>query len=333
MDTPSKPEDAKADPNDGFGPPDEDDSTDIEPVAPAKPKAKPTPEKPVVSPSLRRTAKMFGISEDDIDNASPDQLQDAIAYIAEERERSRASQPVKSQGVKEAEDEDDDSILESLDKELQLDPRLKKLLKKQTGSAKEIKDLKIALAEQGKREQARLTRAGNDAADDAFDSLGDDFKDIFGEGDIRQLKKDGEELAARLAVYQSAGIDLATDSPSSIKRKIMGAAKKLYGKFAKKAAAKAPEDEDDEDEEETEDKYAAPKPKVKPKSKSNKGPDLGLDGNTEIDWDEARTARPTNRKTPEKKGVKAAANAVRQFYQEKGFPGSADEDVFNGVPE
>ncbi len=314
MDTPKQAEPEKPDPNDAYGPPDEDDGADIEPLHTPKPakvvEPPKEPVKPVISPALRRMAKSYGISEEDIEASNPDTLQDAISFLAEDRARLQAK-------VEPDDDEDDDDdAIEKLDKELSLDPRMKKLLKKSSASAKEIKELKAALTAQTERERARVTRAGSEAVDEGFDALGDDFKAIFGDGDHKTLSKDSKELKRRVSVFHASGVDLASDSPSAIKRKITKAAKEMFSDFVtKKPKAEAVEEE--------ETVYEAPKKAKAPRE----GPDVtGM----VRDWDEAATARPTNRKAPEKKGRQSAINAAREYMRE--IP-SASEDVFNGVPE
>lgn len=324
MDTPNKSEAEQIDPNDAFGPPDEDDAADV--AEPPK-QAKPTPKKQehlIPSPALRRAAKALGFTDDMIDEANPEQLQETVAEIVADRERERRQQPEPAKPV----EEDDDDALESLDKELQLDPRLKKILKKQIADAKQSSklavELKAALADRDTREQNRVLRASADAVEDAISGLGEDFAAILGEGTLSSLKKDSDEAHARKAIYAAAGIDVANDSPATVQRKYAKAAKKLFGKFiGKKPAPK-------EEEEEAEPTYQAPPKKP---AKKRDGPDLGLDGNVDINED-VYTARPTQRKIAEKKGDKAAAEAIRGFVQANGWPGTnGSRDTFEGVPE
>lgn len=327
MATPNNAEKPQEDPNAAFGPPDEEEVPEAAPAPAPKAKAPATPEKPVVSPSLRRLAKQVGIEDEDIDLSSPEQIQDAIFFI-QERDRLHAAN-AKNVATKPVE-EDDDPELTELDASLALDPKFKNYLKsKSSKSAKEIKALKDALAAQEKREQDRLTVAGIDAFDEGLESLGEEYKSIVGEGGYAAMKKDSEEYAARAAIFKLAGIDFATDSPATIKRKGAKAAKILFGKFAAKKAASAPVEPEEEDEAPYQPKKKAPPSLTK--RAPREGPDLSeTNGNVDPEWEDAGTARPTNRKVAKKKDPR---EVIRQYYDEKGVPGETENGVFDGIPE
>ena len=300
----------------------EDDPNDFLPEAPAKPPeapatapdasavppaaAEPTPPAPPARPrGLVNAARRLGISEERIAALSDTALDDLVDSVLEVKVAQPPAPPPTEKPIASVTDEDDDVLLDQLEKEIEPDPRLMKLMRKQSKKIKELENVGVKVKEIEQRDLDRAKRIGIDAVESGFASLPPEYEQVFGKGAMDDIK-DQEIKDSRYGVYALAGVDFQKDTPTVIQQKIVAVAKRMYGKVVKKAepAPKAP---------------AEPPPAPKGKYTADEAARAAL-------------GRPAGKVS---KRERALADTVKEYMAEHGiFNGDgADKDEFPGVPD
>lgn len=213
---------------------------------PAKPKTltsltpnDPEPESPPPAPKkhehtdfLVSRAKQFGFSQRDLDNHPSNVIWEEINRIIA---LQQARQPNPS-APKEPEPEDE---VEAFLKTCEDEPTAKMIraLAKRADQ-KEVREKLAKIDAMEAKEKARTDRAANEAVNDGFANLPDEFKSLVGDGDMEELNDPGAR-GWRLEIYRQAKINTDTDSQRTINKKIREAAAAVAGdriKPKKKAA-------------------------------------------------------------------------------------------------
>jgi hypothetical protein len=214
--------------------------------------------------------------------------------------------------------DDEEAYFDKLEKEIGVDPTLTTILRKQAKKIKELEGRPDA-EEAAKRVVAARDQsvANEKAIDSAFVSLGAKFEKVFGTGALDEMEA-GPQKSKRLRVFQSAGIDFAKDSISTIRKKIIDAANDIYGDVIAEPEVAAP----------------AKKPaaggygeKAAPTNGATKPNEVKM---TKEEWERASLGRPNGK--PSKRD-QAAKNALHDFYRENNIQFDGGEDPLEGVPE
>ena len=143
-------------------------------------------EVPTISDELAQAAKDYDLDPSEF--VSPQALERAIGKIDKKLSLLvRAPQPKEESKKVEASEEDIDDI-DSLLSEDEYDPKVIKILKSIHGKNK--------MLESKLRQQE--SEAVDNAMDDFFDSLSEDYVSLFGKGGIGKLKENSTELKNRL---------------------------------------------------------------------------------------------------------------------------------------
>lgn len=219
--------------------------------APPPPAAKP-PAPPKHDAELLTLAKEYGIPESEANEFSPSQLVKYVARVQRataDRERAmlqataRPQQPAQPAAPKEpeldwGEDERPDPETGTLKRRKttddDIDPAIARVLK---NFHKELLETKGISQEYSRREQEREHATVFEAVDDGFDSLGDEFAEVFGKGALSQLPEDGDERMRRKLVWDQVRQQLAgkpRPTAKAIKSMVQETAKRLFGAAAKK---------------------------------------------------------------------------------------------------
>lgn len=318
--------------------------------AAAKPAAKPeaaaepapVPAKPKFSQRLLRLAEQFGMSKAEIDACdTAADLEAEVRYARAELQDARGRQNVQVVGAnavspqpaapapKPAEVDEDEEVLAKInDPEFGLDPSIAKLLNRLVKGRKELAE---EVGSFRKREESREAAARYDAFDAAFESLGESFHAVFGEGD-RHTNTDADAFARRAAAVNAAGL-ADGDSPATMKRKIAAAAKKLFGVVT----APVPASEKPADGYGVSGSVSTPTTPKDPKTGQFVKPAAVKKSKEVEEWEDAQLARPTARNGgAEPKGDAAARKAVEKWHRDRGLalgnmPDATDE--YDSLPD
>lgn len=307
----------------------------------AKPASGPTTPAPASSgppktprkhlPGLVRRALAHGASREEIDAATPSDLDSWVEEQDIARERSReqnfhaaatgnAMDSQRRQSAPAPAEPDDEAELDAVAQEYGLDAKFVNIIKRQ---AKELRELKGTLKGTVERSQSREKQERDAAYDMAFEQTGKKFAKVFGEGDGAELVG-SKELARRNAVIKSANIQ-DTDTPTVIRRKVAKAADALYGDIVGSAPAEdqggGPYDGSGEVDEES----PLPRGNIRPNGKGRITPEQ---------WNNGTLAKPTQRATKEKKGREVAIRKVHeQITQNPDTYGDFESFEEDGLPE
>ncbi len=195
-----------------------------------------TPEPPKHSARSIRLAKEFGLSQQQIDAATPAELEEEL--YARNMEvlgalRARMSEPRTPPQTPAAPAPDDEFDLKmTAEEEAEWDPKHLKVLKKSLEAAKRVKQLETQLNEQKQEELGRQASARIEAYDTAFATR----EDVFGKGAVTEVDPQSTEYQRRVAIGRMVESDT---SHLSLAKKIDKAIKVMYGDTApatKKAA-------------------------------------------------------------------------------------------------
>jgi hypothetical protein len=279
-------------------------------------------------PGLVRRALAHGATREQIDAATPSDLdswveeQDIARESSRERnfhsqatgnavDAQRRQQPAAA--AAQVPEEDDETRLDRIAEEFGLDPKFISILKNQ---ARELKELKGTVRGSVERGQAREKQERDAAFDSAFESL--KMQKIFGDGDGNDLVGT-KELGRRITIIKAANIT-DTDSPTVIRRKIAKAVddwREVIGGGSQESQARGPYDQEEGEE-----------PSLPRRNGNGKG------RITPEQWNEATLARPTQRNTKEKKGRATAIRKVQeQITQNPDQFGDFDSFEEDGLPE
>ncbi len=284
---------------------------------PAAPSAPPkTPRKH--PPGLVRRALRHGAAQDEIDACTTLDLDDWVEkqdlVIEREREnnlRFNRGTPAPAEPKPAPEPEEDFGV--SKEELAEIHPSIVKMM---SALKKENAELKKGLTETVARDQDRERRSKEEIYDSAFESLGEKYIKIFGEGTGGDLKGT-DELQSRIAVLSAANISSA-DTPGQIKKKITTAANKLYGRIL---APEATADSAGAYDETPTEPQVPRQPNGKPRITKEQYENGAL----------ARTTQRTRKEAPSKgKAVRAVAEKMREMnvsdgdfdhFEEDGLPG------------
>ena len=243
-------------------------------------------------------ARELGIEDRHIEATSSDAL---LSFVVKSRlrESELAAAKVRLPEVQQPVSEDEDeAVIDYLDKEVGADKKLISLMRKQ---AKRLKELEAVRVSSEQREAARTIKSGEDAIDTAFENMPAKMKKLFGSGDLRGMP-DGPAKAKRLAVFRSAGVDFNSDTPATITRKINRAAQEIYGDLVQEAVNGGA--------------YELPNGKEKKP--------------TPEEWDRGGLAKPSG--NPKRDQTLLAK--VQDWYRENQVhSGARNDDEFDGLPE
>lgn len=274
-------------------------------AAPAAAVTEPTPEpaKPKHSAYLLRMAKEFGLSDQEIEEQTSDQLGNLIYHLTRQRgawenagPRTQVSPPgpagANPPPVPKQEEEPFEQLLTELEGgEYPVDERIAKSLKALAPSLKRVKELEQQVASFSAKEKEREAQALEQLFDAAFDSLPAKFQAVTGKGGIRTLT-DPKHAQRRASILAAAGIDLQRDNPAQVTAKLQQATEALFGDFLKE-----PE----------------PPPAKELQQRQER-------------WVQGNLARPTHREHNEPKGPRRATRAVAEKLRAMGTDA-------NGEPE
>jgi hypothetical protein len=185
------------------------------------------------SPQLVAVAMQLGFSREEIEGMPTKALDRAVrselrALEVAEKAKS-GDQPAKSRPPQEDAGEIDfgvDADGKPIKGEEVFDPAVINALKH---ISKKYESKIASLEDKLNRREAR--EAG-DSFDRAFEGLGEDFKELFGDGPGRNMAKDDPNFTRRLLVLQAAGIDLDVDTPKAVAKKVKDAVGLVYKGFA-----------------------------------------------------------------------------------------------------
>lgn len=267
-----------------------------DPVAPAP---SVTPVKPTHSPRIAKLAVELGISPDDIEAATPDQLEEEVAFQTRLRlQQAKVTSP---------EPKEEDVALEfGLDENGQpyngeeVHPAIRNAIKAATKSlVAKTKELEKALKTTEDREKAREVSARTERIDRAFEKLNNEA--MFGAGSVGDHAEGSPERARREAVYATA----AAMKSGTVEQRIAKAAALLFGEAPEKAADLEP-------------KKAAYDP-LEERKKA---------------WDQAGVKRPVQRTgAPEPKGIEKAKKTFIREMERMGQGDGLVEEVTASLPD
>lgn len=257
------------------------------------------PAKPSHPQALVNAALTLGLRSSHINGMSTDDLTDLVFSLRQpQTQAAQTTQPV----------DEDEAVLQYLEKEVGADPKLLAMLKRQH---KKISDLEGNLKQQGEREAQRRQVSGEEAIDTAFEQLGVKFEKVFGKGAFRSMSE-GPQRQTRLRVFQSAGIDVQNDTEPVIRRKIQAAVGDLYRDVLGDNA------------------YETAKPQAAPPATNGAAP---KGKHTTEEWDGGGTARPTSSDPQLTKREKTLLGAVKDYYREHGITNRDESANLDGIPD
>lgn len=286
------------------------------------------PEKPAKEPPKRKhsvglvkRAKAAGFSDEELDEFTSSELieilfrgqpsQPRLENSSQPKEQQR--EPEQQKQAKQAESDEPEIDLGDLEKDLgeDLSKVLKEAVKRTAKHYVEQQMKPIREREEQDKRQKEFTRI-----DQAFNSLGEEWAEVFGKGAVDKVS--AEEVSARVAVLNRAA-QLA--GKGDMLSKLADAAREMYGRFVKKADKKSP-------------------PQTQKQSKAQKIREIDLDRDDTPDedgdsepghnsWYGGGLHRPTSRAAAEEpKGETRAARAVAR--QLRGEGRGREED---GLPD
>lgn len=258
------------------------------------PKEKVAP-KPSHPRSLLRLGADLGFTREEMAEMSTDDLTEQVAEAArDERVRALSARNVvqqpflgnELQRTRDPEPEPDD--LAGLHPEI--DPSISSVLRKMqariNAQDKEIRELKGGHEKVKGSLEATAQAAQNDQIDSAFNSLGPDYEDVFGQGTLLDFDDGDPRLQKRKAVLAS----LRSDPPTrkmSLRQAIVARAKSLFGSNPPPRATGA----------------GSPSTESAP-------------AYSQEEWNEGALQRPTHRaRGPQQNGVKKAEASVAEILQ------------------
>jgi hypothetical protein len=268
-----------------------------------KEKPSETPATPNHPAYLSELAKSFGFDDDDMKSMSSEALGRAITKAqkrdAEWNQRLQSQKPQPQAKAPEPEPEFDLGVdLKEIDEGVA--GAFEKLKQARIQDAKELKELRKAIAENQERERARSQQQATQLVDDAFEALGPEYEEYFGKGSVDDIAKDPKLLRRRIIALQETGLNVEVASGKQILSKLKKVADEVLG--------------------------------IKPKAKEEPEPEARPNGRpTRREWNAAGTALPTQRSNAEEpKGYeRAVRNAERKAAANGGpvTPSHAKEDA------
>jgi hypothetical protein len=310
----------------------------------------PTPAEPPpdIHPSwLYSVASDLGITKEECDELSPGALGNAIrrARRAEQgasRQASRDDVRMSARGNSWTEPHnpapeppapvEDPFDLTGI--EDQLDPKFRRYLKALKERADKVDALEQQLAGFGQREQQRELTSNAQVLDAAFEALGDEYKDVFGDGDAAELGPEhAAEMKRRVHVVQDALGNTPAQSLTrrQLHKKIKEAAEML---FPKQAGGRTPAAGGRA---EPPDPYAAaqqqaPRPARRQAPSAPPAPRASNRAvPTEQEWDDATLAQPTQRRGGSEPNGRAKAIRSVQEIMRQGGDGATDAEIDEGL--
>lgn len=285
-------------------------------ASPAPALTQPAPEKPKHNKRTLAMARDFGLSEQEIMDATPDALDDAVYHLnrqamAGARERSRVdaltgsapaanpATPAASQQPAAAKPDDvkiewgkfkDDSGVERDITDNDIAPGIVNFCK---GLVKELNTVKAQLGHVTTHLGRQQAETMGDQIDRVFADLGQPA--LFGTGTRRDIKPDSAEAARRLAVLQAA--ERLRDQPGSLADKLKKAAVTIFGMAPPATPAAEPPARQPSPRDPVTQQFISPQ-----------------------DWDAAAVRQPSHREgRPEPKGeAKAVKTAARKLAEMNG---------------
>lgn len=285
----------------------------VTPVAPLAVQPQPAPLPHHQHPrQLVAAAIAIGLDLETIKGVETDLLADVVnqAY-----RNAQQTQPAPKQ---EAPRFDPKASLEKIEKEIGAAPEVVALMRWQAEQIEELKSRPDPAQVVHQAIRARdQSSSGEKAIDHAINALGTKFEKVLGKGALSEMES-GPQKAARVRLFQSAGIDFSKDSPAQIRQKITAAANDTYGAILTDAPSPAGE-------------YGKPvePAKAPPKAKEPEEEKKY----TKAEWLQMGLGRPTGGKAPTNR-EKQLAQVTREFFREHDLNGRDEpHDEFEGVPE
>lgn len=276
----------------------------------------PPPSPPQHDPSAVRFAKQFGLSQSQIDGATPAELSDWVFSVNQRMlaEQAAADRAAKAKPVAPVVEPAEDDIGISAEEEQLYDPKLLKILKETTKLTRQqnkvIKQLETKLQTAETREQNRVVEHQRDRVDATIAKLGKQFEPILGAKGWRELGENDAEMIRRQSVLSMAaklaGPNATTEQQLA---KIAPAAKALFG-FA---LGEAPDE--------------TPETPATPPTQQRYTPEQQR-------WMNGNVATPTQRKTKaEQNGTAKAERSVADLLKNRGVTGADTETSLDDFPE
>lgn len=273
--------------------------TPVEAETPARPRgpdgkflpADAPKESPKIPARLTRQAEELGFSEDDLEGATKEQVEDWIfaANKAQAKARKAESLMEVRERKKPAEIEGDPSGNVASDDGLTEDMFSSDIIAEFRKRDARIAELEKMVGQLGKVEHSRQVESFASQFDAAVEKL--EMPQMFGTGRGIEMDTDSLEFKRRVKMVEEVAKD-KSDKPMRVK---VEAAAALFG-FSKSAPAPA-----------------------KPAPPTNGH----TDEITEADWRDATLARPTSRKATEPKGERKAVATAAEYMRRNGM---VDED-------
>jgi hypothetical protein len=263
-------------------------------------------------PALRAVAVQMGLTPEEVDAYEPAQLRAVVDAVSRRdaawRQHTQAQpKPDPKAPPPAAESDDLDFGVDEEGKpipESAYDPGIRNALRSlKKGYASKVSELESKVRRMEAREAA-------DGFDRAFESLGGDFKPIFGEGPLRALGQGDAAVQRRLIVVQHAGIT-EQDTPAVIKNKIETTAKALFGATVRPAAPGSKAEDE-----------ARAKAKAETEQRLK-------------DFSKGGVARPTGRQVAEPRGERKAERTAAEIMDQLGYSDlrKSDEEMLAEFPE
>lgn len=252
-----------------------------------------------VDDGLSAKAAEYGLDPDDF--SSPEKMEKAIAAI-DKQLAAFGKQPAETKAEATPEQATDDSPVVD-EEEFNLDPDeyddglVKAFNGLKTKHAKEIDSLRQTVARLEMSERHRAMEMAEQELDSFFDSLGTEYRDVFGQGRMRSIDPKSKEAQSRLRLAEELDAIAAGDAKAG--RKL-----DAFDKLAKRALRSAFGDVVEK----------VTQKKITSQVNQRKGQAL---------------SRPTQRGAKPVSGDQAAASFADKFYQEKGLAtvyDAADDD-------
>jgi hypothetical protein len=265
-------------------------------------------------PALKAVAVQMGLTPEEVDAYEPAQLRAVVEAVSRRdaawRQHNESQSKGKPAADKAAPPEAEDSLDFGTDEdgkpipESAYDPGIRNALRAiKKGYASKVSELETKVRRMEAREAA-------DGFDRAFESLGGDFKPIFGEGPLRALGQGDAAVQRRLIVVQHAGIT-EQDTPAVIKNKIETTAKALFGATVRPAAPGSKAEDE-----------ARAKAKAETEQRLK-------------DFSKGGVARPTGRQVAEPRGERKAERTAAEIMDQLGYSDlrKSDEEMLAEFPE
>lgn len=260
------------------------------------------PVKPVEAPKPIEHPRYLVESALDLGYSNEELLTIPTAVLAQEvaRFQRRLLQERQSQGAARAvadnevrhlppePEEDDESLVDAVEKEVGMDNRISQILKKRIidgkATKKELAELKKKLEAMETRETQRSGAQSNAMLDEAFAALPPELKVYFGDAGYFDLPESGFQQTARVAAINKSGARVddrkcVLESQATLNAKIRRAAEEYVGKIP---TAPAPKEEKS---------ILEVVPKVKPAGKNGRP--------TPEEWVDAGSVLPGHRHSDE----------------------------------